>query len=39
MVSSYIGPTTWSKPPDMLKQAKNLNVLKHSLKEHYLREL
>ena len=39
MELSYIGPTTWSKTPDMLKRTKNLDTFKHNLKEHYLKEL
>ena len=39
MVLSYIGPTIWSKTPGTLKRTKNLNTLKHNLKEHYLKEL
>ena len=39
MALSYIGPTIWSKTPDMLKRTKNLNTFKHDLKEHYLKEL
>ena len=39
MELSYIGPTIWSKTPDMLKRTKNLDTFKHNLKEHYLKEL
>ena len=39
MALSYIGPTIWSKTPDMLKGTNNLNTFKHSLKEHYLKEI
>ena len=39
MALSYIGPTIWSKIPETLKRTKNLNMFKHSLKEHYLKEL
>ena len=38
MALSYIGPTIWSKTPDMLKQTKNLNTFNHNLKEHYSKE-
>ena len=38
MTLSYIGPTIWSKTPDMLKRTNNLNTFKHNLKEHYLKE-
>ena len=36
---SYIGPTIWSKIPDTLEQANNLDTLKHNLTRHYLKEL
>ena len=39
MALSYIGPTIRSKTSDMLKRTKNLKTFKHSLKEHYLKEL
>ena len=39
MALSYIGPIIWSKTPDMLKGTNNLNTFKHSLKEHYLKEI
>ena len=39
MALSYIGPTIWSKTPDMLKRTKNLNTFKHNLMDHYLKEL
>ena len=39
MALSCIGPTIWSKTPDMPKQTKNLNMFKHYLKEHYLKEI
>ena len=39
MALSYIGQSIWSKTPDTLKQTKNLNTFKHSLREHYLKEL
>ena len=39
MAQPYIGPTIWSKTPDMLKGANNLNTFKHNLKKHYLQEL
>ena len=39
MAISYIGPTILSKTVDTVKQTKNLNTLKHKLKEHYLKEL
>ena len=39
MALSYIGRSIWSKTPDTLKQTKNLNMFKHSLREHYLKEL
>ena len=39
MALSYIGPTMWSKTPDILNQTNNLNTFKHNLKEHYLKEL
>ena len=39
MALSYIGPTIWSKTPDMLKRTNNLNTFKNNLKEHYLKEL
>ena len=39
MALSYIGPTIWSKTPDMLRRTNNLNTFKHNLKEHYLKEL
>ena len=31
---SYIGPAIWSKTPDTLQWTKNLNTLKHNLKEN-----
>ena len=39
MAQPYIGPTIWSKTPDMLKGTNNLNTFKHNLKKHYLQEL
>ena len=39
MALSYIVPTIWNKTPDTLKRTKNLNMSKHNLKEHYLKEL
>ena len=39
MALSYIVPTIWNKTPDTLKPTKNLNMSKHNLKEHYLKEL
>ena len=39
MALPYIGPTIWSKTLYMLKRTENLNMFKHNLKEHYLKEL
>ena len=39
MALSYIGSAIWSKTLDTLKRRKNLNMFKHNLKEHYLKEL
>ena len=39
MTLSYNRPTIWNKTPDTLKQAKYLNMFKHNLMEHYLKEL
>ena len=36
---SLIGPTIWSKTPDMLNRRKNFNRFKHNLKDHYLKKL
>ena len=39
MALSYIGKSIWSKTPETLKQAKNLDMCKHNLKKHHLKEL
>ena len=39
MALPYIVPTIWSITPDKLKRTKNLNTVKHNLKEHYLQEI
>ena len=39
MVLSYIGKSIWSKIPERRKHTKNLNMFKHNLKEHQLKEL
>ena len=37
-VLSFIVPTLWNKVPEEIKKITNLNVFKHSLKKHYLKE-
>ena len=39
MALSYIGKSIWSKTPETLKQAKNLDMCKHNLKKYHLKEL
>ena len=36
---SFIGPSTWNKLPDNIKNAKSLNSFKHKTKDHFLKEL
>ena len=36
---SFIGPALWNKVPEENKRTTNLNVFKHNLKNHYLKEL
>ena len=36
---SFIGPALWNKIPEEIKRITNLNVFKHNLKKHYLKEL
>ena len=36
---SFIGPSTWNKLPDNIKNAKSLNSFKHKIKDHFLKEL
>ena len=36
---SCIDPTIWSKTPDILKWTKNLNIFKHNLMDHYLKQV
>ena len=35
---SYIGPSTWNKLPDEIKKSKNLNIFKHKVKDHFLKQ-
>ena len=36
---SYIGPSLWNNINENLKRSSSLNNFKHSIKEHYFREL
>ena len=36
---SFICPTLWNKVPEEIKRTTNLNVFKHNLKKHYIKEL
>ena len=36
---SYIGPSLWNNLNNSLKSASSLNSFKHSIKEHYFKEL
>ena len=36
---SFIGPALWNKVPEEIKRITNLNIFKHNLKKHYLKEL
>ena len=36
---SFIGPAWWNKVTEEIKRITNLNVFKHNLKKHYLKEL
>ena len=35
---SFIGPSTWNKLPNIVKDAKNVNTFKHRIKTFYLEE-
>ena len=36
---SFIGLVLWNKVPKEIKRTTNLNIFKHNLKKHYLKEL
>ena len=37
-VVPFIGRELWNKVPEEIKRSINLNVFKHNLKKHYLKE-
>ena len=36
---SYVGSTTWNKPPSNLKTATSVNCFKHNIKKYFLKKL
>ena len=35
----YVGPSTWNKSPNNLKNATSINCFKHGIKKYFLKKL
>ena len=35
----YVGPSTWNKSPNNLKNATSINCFKHDIKKYFLKKL